>query len=237
MHPKRTFFAVFTILLCLPLASAAPGTAEVSGRVTFDGQPARPKIINMSSDPNCAKLYSHSPTSEDVVVGSGGTLSNVVVYLSSGDAPPENTAVPGMPKTLDQKGCRYAPHVLAVQTNQELQVINDDHTVHNIHPLPKENREWNKAQPPGAPPLTEAFGRPEFIPVKCNIHPWMHGYIAVLKTPRYSVTSSDGAFALENLPPGKYTVTAWHEAYGTQTQEIVINGNEKKTLDFVFKPH
>jgi plastocyanin len=235
MHPNRAFFGVFTVLLCLPMVSAAPGTSGISGRITFNGQPAKPEIINMSRDPSCAKSNSRPAIAEEALTGPGGALPNVVVYVSSG-APAEN-AVPDQPKTLDQKGCRYMPHVLAVQANQELQVVNEDHTAHNIHPIPKVNREWNKIQPPGAPPLKETFGREEFIPVKCNIHPWMHGYIAVLKTSRYAVTGNDGAFVLDNLPPGKYTITAWHETYGTQTQEVVISGNEKKAADFVFKPH
>lgn len=235
MHPKQALFAAFTALLCLPMISAAPAPSGISGRVIFNGQPAKPQVINMSSEPSCAKSYSRLPTTEDALTGQGGTLPNVVVYISSG-APPEN-AVPNQPKTLDQKGCRYMPHVLAMQANQEFQVVNEDHTAHNIHPIPRANREWNIAQPPGAPPLKETFGREEFIPVKCNIHPWMHGYIAVLKTSRYAVTGNDGAFVLDNLPPGKYTITAWHETYGTQTQEVVIGINERKTADFVFKPH
>lgn len=233
MHPNRAFFGVFTVLLCLPMVSAAPGTSGISGRITFNGRPAKPEIINMSRDPSCAKSDSRPAITEEALTGPGGALPNVVVYVSSG-APAEN-AVPDLPKTLDQKGCRYMPHVLAVQANQELQVVNEDHTAHNIHPIPKVNREWNKIQPPGAPPLKETFGREEFIPVKCNIHPWMHGYIAVLKTSRYAVTGNDGTFVLDNLPPGKYTITAWHETYGTQTQEVVISGNDRKTADFVFK--
>jgi plastocyanin len=233
MHSKNMLLAAFAALLCLSMVSAAPGTSEVSGKITLNGQPAKPKIINMSSEPSCGKLYSQPPTTEDVVTGTEGALANVVVYISS-SAVPENAAS-SQPETLEQKGCRYTPHVLAVQTNQEMEVVNSDHASHNIHPLPKVNREWNKAQPPGAPPLSERFAREEFIPVKCNIHPWMHAYIAVLQTSRYAVTGKDGAFALNNLPPGKYTITAWHETYGTQTQEVVIDGSERKTVNFAFK--
>lgn len=235
MPSKNTFLTAFAALLCLPMVSAAPGASGLSGKVTLNGQPAKPKIINMSSEPSCAKLYSQPPTTEDVVAGTEDALANVVVYVSSSTAP-ENP-VSSQPKTLDQKGCRYAPHVLAVQTNQEMQVVNADNVSHNIHPVPKVNREWNQAQPPGAPPLTERFAREEFIPVKCNIHPWMHAYIAVLRTSRYVVTGKDGAFALNNLPPGTYTITAWHETYGTQTQEVVIDGSERKTVNFAFNAH
>ena len=118
MHPNRAFFGVFTVLLCLPMVSAAPGRSGISGRITLNGQPAKPEIINMSRDPSCGKSNSRPAITEEALTGPGGALANVVVYVSSG-APAEN-AVPDRPKTLDQKGCRYMPHVLAVQANQEL---------------------------------------------------------------------------------------------------------------------
>jgi plastocyanin len=233
MRTQRAAFAALMVLLCLPMVSAGPGVASVHGKVILNGQPVNPKTINMVSEPSCAKLYSHPPTTEEIVTGLGGALQNVVVYVSAG-APPEN-AVPNQPVTLDQRACRYAPHVLALQTKQVLQVVNNDHVLHNIHPLPSANREWNKAEPPGGAPLTESFAREEIIPIKCNIHPWMRGYIAVLKTSEFAVTREDGAFALNNLPPGKYTITAWHESLGTQSQEVVIGGTETKEISFVFK--
>jgi len=97
------------------------------------------------------------------------------------------------------------------------------------------NREWNKSQQPGSTNISEKFDSPEFISVKCNIHPWMHGWFVVLKTNHYSISKDDGGFSLPNLPPGKYTVTAWHEDYGTQTQDVTITGNETKSIDFSFK--
>ena len=119
--------------------------------------------------------------------------------------------------------------------DQEVRVINEDATTHNIHPLPTINREWNKAQPPGTPPLQETFAREEFISVKCNIHSWMHSYFVVLKTPYYFVSNENGAFTLERLPPGKYTLTAWHEVYGKQSQEVIISGDETQAVNFTFK--
>jgi plastocyanin len=206
---------------------------SVAGKVTLQGQPLKAKTINMSSEPGCAKLYSTPPTTEDVVVGPGGALKNVVVYLSAGA--PEQSGPPPEPVTVTQKGCRFAPHIVALQANQEVRVINEDATTHNIHPLAAVNREWNKAQPPGTPPLEETFAREEFISVKCNIHSWMHSYFVVLKTTYYSVSNENGAFTLENLPPGKYTVTAWHEVYGKQTQEVIVSGNQTEPVNFVFK--
>jgi plastocyanin len=213
-----------------PAAPAGGGT--VSGKITYEGTPAKQKPIDMSKEPSCAKQYTTAPTTETVVAGANNALGNVVVYISAG-APDE--AAPSQAVTFDQKGCRYIPHVLAFQTNQELKIVNDDQTSHNIHPLAKTNHEWNKSQPPGTPPLTEKFSEAEFIPVKCNVHPWMHGNFAVLKNSHFSVSKEDGAFTLPNLPAGKYTVTAWHESYGTQTQDVTISGSETKSVNFVFK--
>jgi plastocyanin len=147
----------------------------------------------------------------------------------------QNFDPPAQPVTLQQKGCLYEPRVIAVQAGQKVDVVNADTTTHNIHPIPKNNREWNKSQPPGVP-IEESFAREEIaIPVKCNVHPWMRGYIAVFKHPYFAVTGKDGSFDLSNLPPGTYTIKAWHEKLGTSTQTVTIGANETKEISFVFK--
>ena len=233
MKSQRMLVLAPLFLSCFAMASTIQA-AGIGGKVIVEGGASMPnKAINMSSEPGCAKMYSTPPTKEDVVVGQGGALENVVVYISAGA--PDESAAPSTPVTVMQKGCRFSPHIVALQTNQALQMVNEDTTAHNIHPLATNNREWNKAEPPGSAPLTDTFARPEFISVKCNIHPWMHAYFAVLKTSHYAVTGENGAFTLGNLPPGKYTITAWHETFGTQTQEVTITGNETAPLNFVFK--
>jgi plastocyanin len=232
MKTQRVLFLVLLFGLCLKMASGAQGGGTIGGKVTVEGVTVMAKTINMASEPGCAKMYPTPPKSEDLVVGAGSALENVVVYISAG-APDESA--PSQPVQVVQKGCRFAPHVVAMQTGQPVQMVNEDSTSHNIHPLATNNREWNKAEPPGATPLTESFARPEFISVKCNVHPWMHAYFAVLKTSHYAVTGDNGAFSLNNLPAGKYTITAWHETLGTQTQEITITGNETVPVNFVFK--
>jgi plastocyanin len=169
---------------------------------------------------------------ESVVSGAGNTLGDVVVYISAGGAP---STAPSTAVTFDQKGCQYLPHVLPMQTGQPLEIKNDDQTSHNIHPMSQVNPEWNKSQPPGAPPIQVTYAKAEFIPVKCNVHPWMHGYFAVLNTSHSTVSGADGSYSLSGLPPGKYTVTAWQERFGTQSQEVTIAGSETAKLDFSLK--
>jgi hypothetical protein len=224
---------MLAVLAAPAITFAGPSGGSISGKVTYEGTPARQKPIDMSKEPGCAQQHPTPITTETVVVGPGNTLANVVVYISAGapdDAPP-----PAQAATVTQKGCQYLPHVVPMVVNQELKVVNADANSHNIHPLAKINHEWNKSQPPGTPPFSEKFDKPEFIPVKCNIHPWMHGEFAVLKNSHYAVSGGDGGFTLPNLPAGKYTLTAWHEAYGEQTQEVTISGSETKTVSFVFK--
>ena len=234
MRMKHIFMSGLVLVAASGVAVAGPKPAggTISGKVTYEGTPAKMKPIDMSKEPSCAKMYTTPPLAETVVTGAGNSLENVVVYVSAGapdDAAPSTAAV------FTQKGCRYIPHVLAFQVNQEIKIANEDQTSHNIHPLPKLNREWNKSQPPGTPPITEKYDKHEIFPVKCNVHPWMHGDFAVLKNSHFAVTGDGGAFSLANLPPGKYTITAWHESYGEQAQDVTISGSETKSISFVFK--
>ena len=232
MQIKRVGLAGLVALAAAGVTIASPAGGTISGKVTYEGTPAKMKPIDMSKEPSCAKMYTTPPVAETVVTGSGNSLQDVVVYISAGA--PDDSA-PGTAAVFTQKGCRYIPHVLAFQVNQELKIVNEDQTSHNIHPLPKLNREWNKSQPPGTPAISEKYDKAEFIPVKCNVHPWMHGNFAVMKNKHFAITGDGGAFSLANLPPGKYTVTAWHESYGDQSQEVTIGGSETKTISFVFK--
>ena len=210
------------------------GGAIVRGTVKFEGTVPKTKPINMAADPSCAKLHPTPVLSQDLLTDSKGDLQNVVVFVSEGLGD-RAFDPPSQPAEMKQKGCMYEPHVLALQANQPVEVTNNDPTTHNIHPQPANNREWNKAEVPGSK-IEESFPRPEIaIPVKCNVHPWMRGYVAVFKHPFFAVTGKDGSFALNNLPPGTYTIQAWHEKLGTSTQRITIGGNESKNIDFVFK--
>jgi plastocyanin len=190
----------------------------------------------MSKDPGCAQMRGGAEaTAESVVVGANGGLANVVVYISQGLT--GNEAASSQPVTLSQKGCQYVPHVVAVNVGQHLMLVNEDKTLHNIHPEPARpgNNQWNKAQMMGSPPIDVTWASEEVaIPVKCNIHPWMRGFIAVVKGP-VAVSNDSGAFELDNVAPGTYTLTAWQETYGTQTQKVTVAAGKPAAADFVFK--
>jgi plastocyanin len=209
-------------------------TAAVKGSVKLEGALPTPTRLNMSSDAACARQHNTPVLSEDIVADKNGDLQNVVVFVADGLG--ERTFdVPAEAAVIQQKGCVYQPHVLALRVNQKLQVINSDVTTHNIHPVPANNREWNKSQAPGST-VEATFPREEIgIPLKCNVHPWMRSYLAVFKHPYFAVTGKDGSFDLTNLPPGTYTISAWQEKLGTVSQKITVGSNETKTVQFVFK--
>src|SRR6202167_512721 len=213
-----------------------PTTAgEVSATPTPPATRPKMKPINMSQEAASASQHSTPALSEEVVTGDKGALANVIVYVSSG-AQNYSFPTPSDPVEIDQKGCQYHPHILGLQAGQTLSVVNDDPTTHNIHPVPKDNREWNESQPPGSAPISQSFARPEVpIPVKCNVHPWMKAYIGVFANPYYQVTGKDGAFDLKNLPPGTYTIVAWQELYGASApQTVTLGPKDSKTVNFVF---
>ena len=219
------------------VSAAADG--KISGTVKLDGTAPHMKPIDMSKDPVCVKAHEgHPAVLENVIVGQGGGLENVVLYLSEGLPASAASEVPSQPQKYDQHGCMYVPHVLGVDVNQKIEVINSDPTTHNIHPMPKPgggNIGWNKSQPQGAPPIVTEWKTEEVaIPIKCNIHPWMHGWHVVVKGP-YAVTDDKGSYTINNVPPGNYTVTAWQEMYGTQTQKVTVAAGKPGTADFTFK--
>jgi plastocyanin len=221
-----------------PTESAAPAAtpidpataATINGTVKFDGTAPKANKIDMSQDPGCKGTNE----AENVVV-SGGDLANVFVYVKDGLGN-RSFDTPKDPVVLDQKGCQYHPHVLGVMAGQTVQIKNDDPTTHNIHPTPKDNREWNESQPPSSPAIEKNFAREEImLPVKCNQHPWMKMYINVVKSPFFAVTDKSGKYEIKGLPPGDYTIAFVHEKLGEQDQKVTVAAKDSKTVDQSFK--
>ncbi len=208
----------------------------LSGRVAFTGKAPEMKRIAMDSDEDCMKLHpADGQPDEAVIVNPNGTLANVFVYVKQGltgyafDTPKE-------PVTLNQNGCWFSPRVLGVQVGQPFHVTNSDPVTHNVHPVAQVNREWNFSQSQGDPPVDRPFSKREvMVPVKCNIHRWMRAWVGVLDHPYYAVTGKDGTFRLPNLPPGDYTVAAWHEKFGTAEQQVKVTSGAPADITFSFK--
>jgi plastocyanin len=217
--------------------AAAPATpidpataASVSGTVKFDGTAPKPAKIDMSQDPACK-----GTNAAETIVVDNGKLANVFVYVKDGLGN-RTFATPTSPATIDQKGCQYHPHVLGLMAGQSVAIKNDDPTTHNIHPTPKDNREWNESQGPQAAPIDKSFAREEImLPVKCNQHPWMKMYINVVKSPFFAVTDKDGKYEIKGLPPGDYTIAFVQEKLGEQDQKVTLAAKDSKTVDASFK--
>lgn len=218
-----------------PLYRTTGDEGNLVGTVSFVGVPPGPRRIDVSADPICETI-NPEVTTEDVIV-TDGKLANVFVYARAGDAlDAYNFEAPSSEVSLEHKGCRYVPHALGMQTQQILKVLNSDPTTHNTHPIPKNNREWNQSQPPGATPIEHRFDwRELFIPVKDNQHPWEKAYVGVFSHPFFAVSDKDGSYRIAGLPPGQYTIVAWHERYGEQTIDVPIDRRERKRLDFTFR--
>ena len=218
-------------------AAAAPATpvdpataATITGTVKYPGAVPKAVKIDMSQDPACK-----GDNKVETLVVNSGNLENAFVYVKDGLGS-RTFDVPKDAVTLDQQGCRYHPHVLGIMTGQTLKVLNSDPTTHNIHPTPKDNREWNESQPPKAAAIEKTFAREEImLPVKCNQHPWMKMYVNVVKSPYFAVTDKDGKYTLKGLPPGTYTIAVVQEKLGEQTQQITVGAKESKTADFTMK--
>lgn len=213
--------------------SASAGS--VTGKIKFAGKAPARKVIDMSGDPACVEAHKGKAYDESLVVGANGSLANAFVYIKSG-LEGKKFAVPAQPVVIDQNGCWFRPRILGIQAGQAFQVINSDPVTHNIHPMAMTNREWNHSQGAGDPPMNRKFTQAEvMIPVKCNIHSWMHAYIGVLEHPYFAVSADDGSFTISNLPAGTYTLAVWQEKLGTQEQQVTVPPHAATTVEFSLK--
>ncbi|MBI3323964.1 MAG: carboxypeptidase regulatory-like domain-containing protein [Candidatus Omnitrophica bacterium] len=218
-----------------PASASSQGSAMVHGTVKLAGSAPAPERVKMDADPQCQLQHKEPVQKQDVVVNPDGTLQHVFVYVKQGL---EGRTFPAStkPVMLDQQGCLYHPHVLGIQTNQPLEIVNNDATLHNVNCKPTKSKPFNIAQPTKGMKSTKTFTAPEImVKCACNVHPWMGTYIGVVEHPFFSVTGEDGSFTLTGLPAGHYTLEAWHEKYGTQTQTVIVGDGETKQVAFEFK--
>lgn len=218
------FSAVF---FCAALASAEGG---VKGKITFDGKAPKGEPVKMSATPYCQEQHKEGFLFEPVAVGSKGALANVFVYVKKGLEGKTFTA-PSEPKVvLDQKGCWYNPRVFGIMVGQKLQIKNSDGTMHNVNAQP----DFNAAMPVQGMVMEKTFKKAKVMfKIKCNVHPWMTAQVGIVENPYFAVSSKDGSFEIKNLPPGKYTLEAWHEKLGSVTKEVTV-GAAGAMVDFKF---
>jgi len=239
---KRTSIRGIASGLCLVgLLTAAVwpkvvhAAASVNGTVTFDGKPPAMRPLDMAAEPTCAKKHTTPQLSEALVLGSGNTMANIIVYVSKGLPAGKKYPVPANPVVLDQNGCIYKPHSMGIMVGQTYKILNSDGVLHNIHTLPKVNASYNQAYPPTRKEGTTTFAKEEAIfNIKCDVHPWMLANIGVFTHPFFSVTGTDGKFTISGLDPGTYEITAWHERLGTQTASVTVGATDTKTQNFKF---
>ncbi|MCG3175753.1 MAG: hypothetical protein MOGMAGMI_00686 [Candidatus Omnitrophica bacterium] len=217
------------------IAPIDPATAAtVTGRMIFEGAPPERRELPMKGNPECSALHATGTTlSEDVIVSEGG-LENVFVYVKSG-LEGRAFAVPAKPAVIDNKNCLYQPHVIGVQVGQSVELLNSDPTLHNVRLKSNNQRNWNIGLPFQGMKQTKKFEAVEVMAtLKCDVHPWMTGYVGVLNHPYFAVTGTGGAYSISGLPPGDYEIEAWHETYGTRTASVSVGPSETRSLDLTF---
>ncbi len=231
MTMRTLGIAAAAALAAVALAGpAAAGT--VAGKITFDGKAPALKPLDMNADPACAAKHDSPVPPELLVLGPGNTLANVFVSVKNapaGEAPKGKV-------TIDQKGCMYEPHVVGVGVGAELVFKNSDGVLHNVHGLSKVNREFNIGMPANLKEKGQVLNKPEPVfPVKCDVHPWMRAYVAVMTHPYFDVTGADGKFSIANLPAGSYEIEVWHEKLGTATKSVTVDASGTAAADFALK--
>jgi plastocyanin len=228
----RLAASLVALMVCPGVALAA---SSVTGVITFNGTAPKLGPLAMDADPACAKKHSTPAPSEMLVLGSGNTMGNIIVWVSKGLPAGKTYPAPATPVVMDQNGCQYKPHAMGIMVGQAYKILNSDGILHNVHSLPNVNSQFNKPMPATLKEATTKFDKPEPIfKIKCDVHPWMIAYIGVFTHPFYAVTAADGKFTISGLEPGTYEITAWHERLGTQVASVTVAANETKTQNFKF---
>jgi len=221
-------------IFCFVFCSYAFAGGSIEGTIKYDGPLPHAKMIHMDADPVCYTINKGNVKASSIVVGDGNTLGNVFVYLKSGLAqgnytPPADAAV------ITQAGCNYAPHVIGVMAGQKVRFLNPDGTLHNVHVMSKVNPEFNASMPDFRKEMVVSFDKPEFMfPIRCDVHPWMQAWMAVMTHPYFAVTGPDGKFEIKNVPAGIYVVEGWHERLQSKTAMVTVTEGAAQKADFTF---
>jgi hypothetical protein len=225
-----------------PAATAPAGkavdpatVATVTATVTFDGEAPKPEMLRLDGDPKCvAENGSVERPSEDFILGDGKSLQNVFVYVKDGIGD-YAFPIPKEPVVLDQMKCRYTPRVLGIQVGQPLAIRNSDPLLHNVRADGKLNQPFNMGHPIQGTTFNRMFSTSEvMVPFRCDVHNWMQAWVGVLEHPFFGVSGAGGRVTLAGLPPGTYTVEAWHEKLGTKTQQVTVSAKDSKDVVFTF---
>lgn len=225
---KKLFVLSFLILF-----AGSAQAATITVKAPFEGTAPAVEKIKTDADPKCKMMHPDGLEADSVVVNGNGTLKNVFVYVKEGVTGKYDA--PKTPVVFDQNGCHYSPKVFGIQAGQPLEIRNSDDTLHNVHALSKNTKEFNLGMPIKGMKLTKKFDKPEvMVKIKCEVHPWMGAYAGVLEHPFFAVTGDDGSAQIKDLPAGEYVIEAWHEKYGTQTQKITVT-DQDQSIDLKFK--
>ena len=211
------------------LAPAVVMGATVTGKVTFEGTPPPPTVLQVTKDTDkCGP----EQTAEDLVVGADKGVQYAVVSVIN--APPGQPAAPSGRVELDQQKCRFTPRIVLLPAGMELVVRNSDGIAHNLHTFSKTNPAMNKAQPGFMKTMSiRTITKPEIIRVQCDMHNWMRAWIVVVDNPYTAITDAAGRFTLPDLPAGTYTLKFWHETLGAKQQEVTVQDGATATVDVV----
>ena len=225
---------IILLLITFTMMSVSIDAGTLKGHVKYDGKPPKKKRLRMDADPGCGSSHSGPVYSENFKMAKDGSMAEALVYLKDVSY---DGGVPSEPAVLDQKGCIYMPHVFGMVAGQELLIKNSDATLHNIHSMPKVNKEFNFAMPKVVKEKKSTFSLSEPDPfyIKCDVHPWMKSWVLVSDHPFFAVTDENGNFSIEGIPAGTYEVVCWQEKFGkrTITKKVTI-GDGDTTENFVF---
>ena len=211
------------------MTSAVEGAGSIRGRVVFEGTPPPPVPVEMTKDRAVCASGKH--VEEKLLVAKDGGLQNAVVSI---DPVRRGKAFPAETPRLDQRGCWFHPHVQIVPAGSEVEVLNNDGILHNIHTFPKANKPINMAQPKFRKVLKTSFEKPDVIRVACDVHSWMGAWIVVVDHPYNVVTGEDGSFSLDGVPPGTYTLKSWHESLGIVEQKVTVSPGASVDADLTY---